>query len=53
MLRCAGCNREFASEATRDAIEDRVGDKLQNIAPSAEENIMNYCADCRADFVGM
>ena len=53
MLRCAGCGREFASEATRDAIEDRVGDKLQNIAPNADENIIDYCADCRADFVGM
>ena len=53
MLRCAGCGREFASEATRDAIEDRIGDKLEDIAPDAEESIVNYCADCRADFVGM
>lgn len=53
MLRCAGCGREFASEATRDVIQDRVGDKLENIAPEAEGSIVDYCADCRADLVGM
>ncbi|MFQ3283545.1 MAG: Fe-S-cluster-containing hydrogenase component 2/coenzyme F420-reducing hydrogenase delta subunit [Natronomonas sp.] len=53
MLRCTDCGREFASEATRDAIEDRVGDKLENIAPEAEESIVNYCADCRAELIGM
>jgi Fe-S-cluster-containing hydrogenase component 2/coenzyme F420-reducing hydrogenase delta subunit len=53
MLRCAGCGREFASEATRDAIEDRVGEKLENIAPEAEESIVDYCADCRAELIGM
>jgi Fe-S-cluster-containing hydrogenase component 2/coenzyme F420-reducing hydrogenase delta subunit len=53
MLRCAGCGREFASEATRDAIDERVGDKLENIAPEAEESIVDYCADCRAELIGM
>ena len=53
MLRCAGCGREFASEATRDAIDERAGDKLENIAPEAEESIVDYCADCRAELIGM
>ncbi len=48
MLACAGCGKEFTSEATADAIEDRIGDTVSGMAPNAEESIFDYCSDCRA-----
>ncbi|WP_331235226.1 hydrogenase iron-sulfur subunit [Natronorarus salvus] len=48
MLACAGCGREFTSEATAAAVEERVGDRVAELAPDAEESIFQYCPECRA-----
>ncbi|MDQ2050496.1 hydrogenase iron-sulfur subunit [Natronolimnohabitans sp. A-GB9] len=51
MLSCAGCGREYTSEATAEAIEDRVGERVANLAPDAEESIFQYCPECRAQLL--
>lgn len=48
MLACVGCGTQFTSEATAEAIEDRIGDVVENIAPEAEGSILQYCPECRA-----
>ncbi len=47
MLTCAGCGMEFASEATVDAVEERVGEVVSDLAPEGGESIFHYCPDCR------
>ncbi len=48
MLSCAGCGKQFTSEATANAIEDRIGDVVADLAPDSEESIFEYCPECRA-----
>jgi Fe-S-cluster-containing hydrogenase component 2/coenzyme F420-reducing hydrogenase delta subunit len=48
MLACAGCGKQFTSEATAAAVEDRIGEKVANLAPDTEGSIFEYCSDCRA-----
>ncbi len=51
MLSCAGCGRQYTSEATADAIEKRVGDRVESLAPHAAESIFRYCPECRAQLL--
>ncbi|MFC6716812.1 hydrogenase iron-sulfur subunit [Natrialbaceae archaeon GCM10025810] len=47
MLACVGCGEEFTSEATAAAIEERIGDRIAELAPHAEGSIIRYCPSCR------
>ncbi|GAB6879775.1 4Fe-4S binding protein [Halorubrum gandharaense] len=51
MQSCAGCGRKYASEATVDAIEERVGDKVADMAPTEDHGIFDYCPECRAEMM--
>ncbi|CAI50576.2 iron-sulfur protein [Natronomonas pharaonis DSM 2160] len=51
MQTCAGCGREYTSEATAEAIEERIGDVVADLAPEAEESIIHYCPQCRTELL--
>ncbi|WP_290817440.1 hydrogenase iron-sulfur subunit [Halovivax sp.] len=51
MLACPGCGLEFTSEATADAIEERVGERMAELAPHADESIVRYCPQCRTNLL--
>ncbi|WIV66671.1 hydrogenase iron-sulfur subunit [Natrialbaceae archaeon AArc-T1-2] len=51
MLACAGCGREFTSEATADAIEERIGERIEELSPTGGESIIQYCPECRAELL--
>ncbi|SEH16416.1 Coenzyme F420-reducing hydrogenase, delta subunit [Natronorubrum sediminis] len=51
MQACAGCGREFTSEATVAAIEDRIGERVAELSPTADRSIIEYCPECRANLL--
>ena len=51
MLACVGCGAEFTSEATAEAIEERIGDRVAELAPHADESIIQYCPECRTQLL--
>ncbi len=51
MLGCAGCGREFTSEATAAAIEDRIGDRVAELSPTGGKSIIEYCPECRSQLL--
>jgi ferredoxin len=48
MRACARCGEEFTSEASAEKIESEVGDRVEGITGDSDENVFEYCNDCRA-----
>ncbi|AUX10185.1 iron-sulfur cluster-binding protein [Halalkaliarchaeum desulfuricum] len=52
VMECAGCGKPFASAASADVMREQVGDLVGDLGPG-EEEIFDYCSDCRSGLMAM
>jgi ferredoxin len=48
MMHCVRCGDAFTSKGSVEKVTEEVGDMVQGVAPAGDENIFEYCGDCRA-----